>query len=121
MRVSAYLGNYLKSYRTITINMLNKETNNIVNLKTCSEIEKSGRFSPSRIFFIFLLFVFSSGVFVEASVGANVTFSWQANPPEDYVIGYRLHYGAASRFNSNGTPKASFSYDYYIDFSDLKR
>lgn len=92
-----------------------------MNLKTCSGTEKSARFSLNRIFFIFLFLVFTSAVFVEASVAANVTFSWQANPPEDYVIGYRLYYGAESRFNSNGTLKTSFSYDYYIDFSDLKR
>ena len=93
-----------------------------MNFKTCSGTERSARFSsPNRIFFIFLFLVFTSAVFVEASVAEKVTFSWQANPPEDYVIGYRLYYGADSRFNSNGTLKTSFSYDYYIDFSDLTR
>ena len=92
-----------------------------MSLQIFSGAEKSVRFSLSRISIIFLFLVFTSAVFVEASIGGTVTFSWQANPSEDYVIGYRLYYGADSRFNSNGTLKTSFSYDYYIDFSDFMR
>ena len=92
-----------------------------MNVKIFSGAEKSVLFSLSRIFFIFLFFVIMSGNLVQASVASSVTFSWQANPPEDYVIGYRLYYGANSRFDSSGKLKSNFSYDYYIDFSDLKR
>ena len=75
----------------------------------------------SRLIFILFLFLFTCGSeAAEASVGGNVSFKWKANPPEDYIIGYRLYYGGNSRFNSNGVPKANFSYDYYIDFAEQK-
>lgn len=69
------------------------------------------------LFFIILLNVFPAG----ALALDKVTFSWQANPPEDYVLGYRLYYGASSRFGADGLPKANFSYDYYIDFFHSER
>ncbi len=53
-----------------------------------------------------------------ANVGGDVTFSWQANPPGDYVISYRLYYGAYSRFDSGGALKSNFSYDHFIDFAE---
>ena len=62
-----------------------------------------------------------SGSPIALHAGETVSFSWQANPPDDYVIGYRLYYGSTSRFDSNGRPKANFFYDYYIDFSDFER
>lgn len=72
------------------------------------------------IFYIFAVsfLIVSSAV---ANTDGTVTFSWQANPTKDYVIGYRLYYGSGSRFNSNGTLKSNFSYDHYIDYSELKR
>jgi hypothetical protein len=92
-----------------------------VDLKIYSGTTKSDRLPLYRIVFFFFFLVLTSVSPVEANVPGDVTFSWQANPSEDYVIGYRLYYGGDSRLNSNGTPKANFSYDYYIDFSDLKR
>ena len=57
--------------------------------------------------------------FVSADVspvqaGEGITFSWRANPVEDEIVGYRLYYGQESRF-------ATFSYDYYIDFTSWQR
>lgn len=51
----------------------------------------------------------------------KVTFSWQGNPPGDFVLGYRLYYGGSSRFNPDGQLKSNFSYDYYIDFNRSER
>lgn len=56
----------------------------------------------------------------EVVAASKVSFTWQANPIEDNVIGYRLYYGS-SRFDSNGVLKKGFSYDYYIDFADSVR
>ena len=42
--------------------------------------------------------------------GDGVTVSWHASPVEDEIVGYRLYYGAESRFTAGG-------YDYYIDFT----
>jgi hypothetical protein len=50
-----------------------------------------------------------------------VSFSWRANPPDDYVLGYRLYYGTRSRFDSTGKPRPGFSYDYYIDSYEMER
>jgi hypothetical protein len=47
-------------------------------------------------------------------VEAAVSFSWQANPPEDEVIGYRLYYGTSSRHVVGG-------YEEYIDFGSQQR
>lgn len=68
-------------------------------------------------FFTILLSVFPVG----ALALDKVTFSWQANPPEDYVLGYRLYYGLSSRFGDDGLPKPNFSYQYYIDFFHSER
>lgn len=61
------------------------------------------------------------GGFGPAHAAEYATFSWLANPPEDNVIGYRLYYGSASRFNPDQTLKTGFTYDYYIDFVESKR
>lgn len=82
---------------------------------------KSARAFARSIFILFLLLLTSGSGAAEASVGGSVSFKWRANPPEDYVIGYRLYYGESSRFNSNGASKANFSYDYYIDFAEQER
>ncbi len=90
-------------------------------LKNYSEKLKTTRCSTCRLLFVFIFIVCISAVFVEACLGGVVTFAWQANPVEDDVVGYRLYYGADSRFNSDGTLKTSFSYDYYIDFAERRR
>jgi hypothetical protein len=56
-----------------------------------------------------LLFCFSP-----QTAGAGVTFSWQANPSQDEIVGYRLYYGTESRTVVGG-------YDQYIDFASLQR
>lgn len=56
-----------------------------------------------------------------AATESSATFQWQANQSEEYVIGYRLYYGSSSRFNSDGTLKANFSYTQYIDFTEMTR
>jgi hypothetical protein len=90
-------------------------------LSTCAKAAKALFFSLNRFFF-FACIVFMCVGPVEANVPpGEVTFSWQANPPEDNVIGYRLYYGAYSRFNPNGSVKSNFSYRYYIDFADQVR
>ncbi len=71
-------------------------------------------------FFVLLVFFMSTN-FSIANAGMDVTFSWQANPVDDNVIGYRRYYGTKSRFNTNGSLKSNFSYDYFIDFSELER
>jgi len=73
------------------------------------------------IFVAVFFFLLISGGLGQAHAVEYASFSWLANPPEDNVIGYRLYYGSASRFNSNLTLKADFSYDYYIDFAESKR
>ena len=45
---------------------------------------------------------------------AAVSFLWQANPPEEEVLGYRLYYGTSSRYVVGG-------YAQYIDFGSLQR
>jgi len=70
-----------------------------------------------RICLFFLFFALAGA----STAGAGVTFTWQANPPEDYVIGYRLYYGPESRYRNSGALKANFSYAYYIDFLEFKR
>ncbi|MCL7486567.1 MAG: hypothetical protein M8357_00135 [Desulfobulbaceae bacterium] len=76
---------------------------------------------PVFFFFFLTIFVFVSGSPAVAAIPGQVSFAWQANPPEDNVIGYRLYYGGYSRFDSSGKPKSNFSYDYYIDFAELER
>ena len=71
----------------------------------------------SLLFFAMLLNVFPA----DALALDKATFSWQANPPEDYVLGYRLYYGTVSRYRDDGLPKANFSYAYYIDFFHSER
>jgi hypothetical protein len=58
---------------------------------------------------------------ISAHALKQISFSWQANPPEEYVLGYRLYYGKSSRFTSDGVPKANFSYEYYIDLFQSER
>lgn len=74
-----------------------------------------------QICFLAFLSIGVSGSPSRANAVEPVSFSWQANPPEDYVLGYKLYYGSESRFDSSGRPKTDFSYDYYIDFSDFER
>ncbi len=71
----------------------------------------------------FLLFIFLiiSVIPTSASTGGSATFLWRQNPASENVTGYRLYYGANSRFDSRGRLKTNFSYDYYIDFADLTR
>ncbi len=70
----------------------------------------------SILFVLLVLFFFNAG-----SAGAGVSFTWQANPPEEKVTGYRLYYGAQSRFDTSGKLKTGFNYDYYLDFAASKR
>lgn len=86
----------------------------------------SGKALPENLgsflvfFLVFFLSIFSVSS-IKAHAADEVTFSWQANPSEDYVLGYRLYYGAESRFNSDGTLKPDFYYDYYLDFTEFVR
>ena len=61
------------------------------------------------------------GGFSSALAADQVSFSWRANPQADNVVGYRLYYGAGSRFDTGGLVKSGFTYDYYLDFSDSQR
>ncbi len=70
---------------------------------------------------IITLIVISRGGAAVAGVGSQVSFSWQANPLDDYIVGYRLYYGGSSRYNAKGKLKTDFAYDYYIDFAKGKR
>lgn len=71
---------------------------------------------------LFLLVTALLSIFpVSAHALDKVSFSWQANPPEDYVLGYRLYYGTSSRYTDDGLPKTNFSYAYYIDFFHSER
>lgn len=74
------------------------------------------------IWHLFLLLAVLLNIFPAGAYALDkVTFSWQANPPEDYVLGYRLYYGTVSRYADDGLPKPNFSYDYYIDFFHSER
>ena len=57
----------------------------------------------------------------KAYSNGEVTFSWRPNPPQENVVSYRLYYGSESRYNSNGTLKSNFSYQYYIDVAESLR
>jgi hypothetical protein len=59
-------------------------------------------------------FLFCLIAALPALAATDVTFSWQANPPEDAIVGYRLYYGPSSRLTGG-------SYQYYIDFTDWQR
>ncbi len=56
-----------------------------------------------------------------AGQNSDITFKWKANPSDENIVGYKLYYGNKSRFNANGSEKASFQYDYCIDFAELVR
>ena len=56
-----------------------------------------------------------------AKVSKDITFKWNANPTSEDIVGYRLYYGKKSRFNSSGTLKSNFQYDYCVDFAELVR
>lgn len=77
---------------------------------------------PQIILTLFLFFTALLGIF-PAGVHAleQITFSWQANPPDEQVLGYRLYYGSSSRYARNGLPIPYFSYDYYIDYFNFER
>jgi len=92
-----------------------------MNPLTCLKASKTQGISFNRVFFFSLLFVVLNVGSVAAGVPGSMTFSWQANPDNENVIGYRLYYGAYSRFYANGVPKQNFSYDHYIDFTDQLR
>lgn len=77
-------------------------------------------FSHLVLIFTVLFLLISSGSAL-AYTPQGVSFSWKANPAEDYVVGYRLYYSSESRFDYNGNLKTNFSYDYYIDFSESER
>ena len=86
----------------------------------CTEITEPG--SPKIIWVFFLLFTVLHNIFPAGSLALEkITFSWQANPPQEYVLGYRLYYGESSRYYDNGLPKPNFSYDYYLDFNSFER
>jgi len=91
-----------------------------MNITKCSGTAKTFWFTLTSVFFFFL-FILTSVCPAGASVPGQVTFAWQANPPEDNVIGYRLYYGGYSRFDPTGNLKTNFSYDYYIDFAEFER
>ncbi len=75
--------------------------------------------------FITLLFFTLIALSVSNNVNAantkSVTFQWQANPADEYVVGYRLYYGSQSRYNDDGSLKENFSYTQFIDFMDQVR
>jgi hypothetical protein len=68
-----------------------------------------------------VLFALTGYDIANAAAPTSVRFQWQANPPEEYVVGYRLYYGTQSRYNSDGSLKENFSYTQYIDFVDQVR
>jgi hypothetical protein len=72
------------------------------------------------ILFFVLVSLFTIDI-APAAASTKVTFRWRPNPPEEFVAGYRLYYGSKSRFNSDKTLKANFSYTYRIDFVDQTR
>jgi len=61
-------------------------------------------------------------IFVSSSISAqsnnSATFTWRANQPEEFIVGYRLYFDTQSRYNNDGTLKNNFSYGQYIDFTD---
>lgn len=56
-----------------------------------------------------------------AGKSENISFKWKANPSSENIVGYKLYYGKKSRFNTNGSLKANFQYDYCVDFTELLR
>lgn len=73
--------------------------------------------------------LFISGLFIfglyagcaNAYDNGTIDFTWQENPPEEYVAGYRLYYGSESRFDNNGNVKSDFIYNYFIDIFESVR
>ncbi len=74
-----------------------------------------------RILVAFLLVFVLCLTSAKASINGDLTVRWQPNPPHENIIDYRLYYGSQSRYNTNGTPKANFSYDYFIDLTQAIR
>lgn len=65
---------------------------------------------------VFLFAVFS--YFTSFSSAWALTFYWTANPVDEYVFGYRLYYGAESRYDwgeEGISLKSDFSYDFFVD------
>ncbi|GAB4347043.1 MAG: hypothetical protein Kow0089_24570 [Desulfobulbaceae bacterium] len=68
-----------------------------------------------------LLSVVFAALLLSTSVEAGVSFTWQANAPEENVAGYRLYFGPESRFDGGGALKPGFRYAEYIDFTTARR
>ncbi|MBM9606093.1 hypothetical protein [Desulfopila inferna] len=66
------------------------------------------------------IFVLYAG-YANAYDNGTVELTWQENPPEEYVVGYRLYYGSDSRFDDNGNLKSNFAYNYFIDVFESVR
>lgn len=71
-------------------------------------------------FLVTSLFLLSGGL-TTALAANKVTFSWRASPPEEKILGYRLYYGARSRFDHAHLPRPGFRYDWFIDFTKSQR
>jgi len=81
------------------------------------------KLNTSLYFYIFviLFIIVTSHEHSTAATHGSVTFTWQANPTEENVVGYRLYYGPISRLDSSGRNKLQFSYEYCIDFTEYQR
>jgi len=74
------------------------------------------------VFLLFSSYFLPLGIHCAAAPSpSKITFKWKANPPQEFVAGYRLYYGSQSRLESNGMPKSNFSYTYCIDFTEQVR
>ncbi len=71
--------------------------------------------------FLVVSLLLLTGPATSALAAGELAVSWRANPPEDNVLGYRLYYGATSRFDSTGHLKPGFQYDRFIDFTESER
>lgn len=99
-----------------TISTTHNKSERIVKLNLLSRTGRTRRRT------LFLLTTAALAIFPSSALALEkITFSWYANPPQDYVLGYRLYYGTSSRYTSEGLPKSNFSYDYYIDFTLSER
>lgn len=86
--------------------------------KRLSQDRKKNQYLIVNIVIAVLLVTFFAAT---TQAAEPLTFSWLANPADDYIVGYKLYYGSDSRYDANGQLIADFVYDGYYDFGTMER
>lgn len=86
-------------------------------ISTSRMVSRDKHTSRLLLFITTIIAVITFNGYSNRAFAADVSFCWHPNSVYENVLGYRLYYGSSSRFQSNGSLKSNFSYDYYIDFN----